>query len=136
MFNVSSRGYYGLLALYELALHHGKAPLRAHTICDAHGTPQRYVEQLLLTLRKAGFVRSYRGRVGGYSLAVPPSAVKIADVLRVLEGELALGQNGKAGALDFFWRRLERGIQEVMVMTLEDLVLEKQRQDNEVNYTI
>lgn len=136
MFSVSSKGYYGLLALYELALHHEQSPVQARTICEAHGTPQRYVEQLLLIMKKAGFVRSYRGRVGGYALAVPPSSIRIADVLRVLEGELALGEDGKAGALDFFWHRVERGIQDVMAMSLEDLVMEKQRQDHEVNYTI
>ena len=136
VFSVSSRGYYGLLALYELGRHHGTAPIQARTICDAHGTPQRYVEQLLLILKKAGFVQSYRGREGGYSLALPPSGIKISDVLRILEGELALGHNGKAGALDFFWNRVERGIQDVVSITLEDLVLDKQRQDREVNYSI
>ena len=136
MFSVSSRGYYGLLALYELARRREGTPVQARAICEAHGIPQRYVEQLLLALKKAGFVQSYRGRDGGYALALPPSSIRIADVLRVLEGDLALGQDGKAGELDFFWNRVERGIQDVTSMSLEDLVLEKQRQDREVNYNI
>lgn len=136
MFSVSSKGYYGLLALYELARHHGTGPVQARSICDAHGIPQRYVEQLLLILKKAGFVKSFRGREGGYELGMSPSSVHVADVLKCLEGELTLGQDGKAGALDFFWNRVERGIQDVVQASLEDLVLEKQRQDREVNFSI
>ena len=136
MFSVSAKSYYGLLALYELGRSHPGPPIQAKGICSAHGIPQRYVEQLLLMLKKAGFVKSYRGRDGGYALALAPGAIRVVDVLKCLEGEMSLADRGRAGELDFFWNRVEREIQEVVAISLEDLLLEKQRRDRKVDYNI
>jgi Rrf2 family cysteine metabolism transcriptional repressor len=136
VFSVSAKSYYGLLALYELARGYTGAPLQARSICAAHAIPQRYVEQLLLILKKAGFVKSFRGRDGGYALALPPASIRIADVLKCLEGEISLADRGKAGALDFFWNRVEREIHGVVTISLEDLVLEKERHERKVDFNI
>jgi Rrf2 family transcriptional regulator, cysteine metabolism repressor len=86
---ISTRGRYGINAIYELALNYGKAPVSIKTISDDLGIPLQYLEQLIIHLRKAGLVVSARGVAGGYSLSVPPEKLNISDVLIPLEKDLA-----------------------------------------------
>ena len=65
-------------------------PVQIAEIADAANIPKKFLEQILLELKKPGIVRSHRGRSGGYSLGRPAKDISFADVLRVTDGPLAL----------------------------------------------
>lgn len=79
-----------MAALYELALHYGEGAVSLRSIADHQGISEHYLEQLMATLRNAGFVRSVRGAQGGYMLAREPQKVTIGEVVTVMEGPIAL----------------------------------------------
>ncbi|MEX2238949.1 MAG: Rrf2 family transcriptional regulator [Dehalococcoidia bacterium] len=86
---ISTKGDYGLRALIELAHHFGEGPVQSGHIAAAQGIPVAYLDQLLTTLRRSGFVRSVRGPQGGHALSRDPGDVKLSEVLTALEGSLA-----------------------------------------------
>ena len=86
---LSSKGEYASRAMLELSLRYGKGPLRISAISRAQNIPERFLEQILLLLKRAGYLKSKKGPNGGYCLAKPPSAINVAEIIRVLEGPLA-----------------------------------------------
>jgi Rrf2 family protein len=85
----TKKGKYGLKALLHLgALPPGRSALSME-IAAAHALPQKFLEAILLELRNAGFVRSRKGKGGGYVLALSPAEIRIGEVVRALEGPLA-----------------------------------------------
>ena len=86
---VSTKGDYGVRALVELAHHYGEGPVQSATIASRQEVPEPYLDQLLTTLRRAGFIRSVRGPQGGHALIREPDDVKLSDVMEALEGSLA-----------------------------------------------
>jgi len=83
---ISSKGRYGLRALCELATSAQEEPLSIATIAGAQGLSERYLEQLMAKLKKAGIVESTRGAGGGYRIAKPLEDISVGDILRSLEG--------------------------------------------------
>jgi Rrf2 family protein len=99
----TKKGKYGLKALLHLAaLPPGTSALSSE-IAVAHGLPAKFLEAILLELKNAGFVRSKKGKGGGYTLAIAASDVRIGEVVRALEGPLA----PIACASHNFYRRCE-----------------------------
>ena len=93
---VSTRGDYASRALLSLALHgesHG--PTTVRDIAERTGLPQPYLEQILLALKGAGLVRSKRGVGGGYILARNPDEIHLAEIIRAVDGPIALGDFGE-----------------------------------------
>ncbi|SHK08599.1 RrF2 family transcriptional regulator [Desulforamulus aeronauticus] len=88
---LSTKGHYGLKAMFDLAMHYGSEPLPIplKVIAERQGISEHYLEQLIAVLRKIGLVKSIRGAQGGYILARPPSQIKVGDVIRALEGPIA-----------------------------------------------
>lgn len=86
---ISTKGDYGLRALIELAHHYGEGPLQSSQIAAQQDIPVAYLDQLLTTLRRSGFIRSVRGPQGGHALAKDPDDLKLSEVLTTLEGSLA-----------------------------------------------
>ncbi len=87
---LSQKGRYALHALIVLAEHDGEEPMMIADIADEAGVPRKFLEQILLELRKRGILRSQRGRNGGYQLAKAPKDISFADIIRVTDGPLAL----------------------------------------------
>lgn len=85
---LSTKGRYGLRAYIELAKRSEEGPVSTASISASQEISERYLEQLMSKLKKAGLVRSIRGAGGGYVLAKSPSEVSVGDVLRALEGSL------------------------------------------------
>ncbi|NEP01842.1 MAG: Rrf2 family transcriptional regulator [Symploca sp. SIO2E9] len=84
---LSCKTEYALLALLELAAHYKEGRLlQIRQIAEMQNIPDRYLEQLLATLRRCGLVRSQRGAKGGYLLAREPSTISLLDVIWCLEG--------------------------------------------------
>jgi Rrf2 family protein len=86
---ISAKVDYAVRALCELAAHQSDVPLKAEQIATGQDIPLSFLENILVDLRRAGFVRSLRGQVGGYRMAKPASEITIADVIRAVEGPLA-----------------------------------------------
>ena len=85
---VSTKGEYGVRALFDLAQHYGEGLIQSHDIAERQGISENYLNQLLIGLRKAGLLTSVRGPQGGHQLARPPQAISLLDALLVLEGPL------------------------------------------------
>lgn len=77
---------YGLRAMIDLAARYGKGPTPSAAIARRQLIPEHFLDQTLITLRRAGLVKSQRGPQGGHSLAKPPAKITMLDVLRALEG--------------------------------------------------
>ena len=86
---VSTKGRYGLRALLDIALHQDEGPLSIQSIAEHQGLPERYLEQLMVPLRKAGLVSSVRGPQGGYVLGRNPKDITVGNIVRALEGPVA-----------------------------------------------
>jgi Rrf2 family protein len=85
---VSAKTEYACLAMLELAAHWGSGePVRIRAIADEHGIPSRFLVQILLQLKGAGFVASTRGASGGYQLVKPPEEISLGEVMAVIEGQ-------------------------------------------------
>lgn len=140
---ISSRGEYGVRALFDLALHYGEGPVALKTVAERQGISEHYLEQLMGALRKAGLVNSVRGAQGGYELAAPPARIRIGDIIGALEGRFSAsferdGATARGGAspaeqveryaLERLWERLAGEINRVLdATTLEDLRLEAEK---------
>ena len=85
---ISTKGDYATRALQDLALHYDQGPIAIEKIASRQGLPVRYLEQLLLTLKRAGFLLSKRGVNGGYTLAKPPARITLGDILRTVDGPI------------------------------------------------
>ena len=84
---LSAKAEYACLAMLELALrHHQPEPARLVDIAGPNGIPERFLVQILLQLKGAGFVTSVRGASGGYRLAMEPHEISIWDVVQSVEG--------------------------------------------------
>lgn len=86
---LSTKGRYGVSAVYDLTLHYGEGPIAVRTIAKRQNISENYLEQLMGPLRKAGFVKSIRGAQGGYVLGRTPAEISVGEVVRVMEGEFA-----------------------------------------------
>jgi Rrf2 family protein len=87
---LSQKGRYALHALIVLAQHGGGEPMMIADIAEEANVPRKFLEQILLELRKRGILRSQRGRQGGYLLGKPAKEISFADIIRVTDGPLAL----------------------------------------------
>ncbi|MEA4927378.1 MAG: Rrf2 family transcriptional regulator [Candidatus Limiplasma sp.] len=88
---LSTRGKYGLYAMYYLAEHKDEGPQSLQSIAST-GVPKQYLEQLLGNLRRSGLIHSVRGAQGGYQIARPPGEITILDVIDAMEGPLELSE--------------------------------------------
>lgn len=120
---LSARVDYALRAAAELAAA-GEGPRTVGELAKEQDMPPKYLENILLQMRRAGLVRGQRGPEGGYVLARPASEISLADVIRAVDGPLAnvrgerpehVGYRGAAEALQEVWialRASERSILE------------------------
>ncbi len=137
MFTLSAKGTYGLTALLELGLNRNKGSVQIRDIAERHGIPQHYLEQILVVLKKAGFVESFRGAQGGYALAKDPDSISVLEVLSRLEGRLEVAaESRRGGALGFFWDEIERQLYQTLDRSLGDLMREKSSRERQIDYVI
>lgn len=85
---LSTKGRYGLMAMFELALEYGNGPIPLRSIAEKQGLSDNYLEQLFSVLRRDQLINSVRGAQGGYMLSRPPKEITAGDILRSLEGEI------------------------------------------------
>jgi Rrf2 family cysteine metabolism transcriptional repressor len=83
---ISAKGEYAIKAVLDLAVNHGRGLIPIQEIAQRQHIPQRYLEQVLVALKRAGFLASRRGAAGGYHLTRAPEDLSVGDVLRAVEG--------------------------------------------------
>jgi len=87
---LSKRTKYGIKALTFIARQEEDAPVQTSTVSACENISHKFLESILLTLRKAGFLGSKKGKGGGYYLLKDASDIRMIDVIRVLEGPIAM----------------------------------------------
>ena len=130
---ISSKGRYALRLMLDIAQHDNGTPIRIKDISMRQEISDKYLEQIISILNKAGYVRSIRGPQGGYLLTRLPEEYTVGMILRLTEGSMApvdcvdeeLGNCPKMTecATSVVWKRLNDAISDVIDnITLQDLV--------------
>ncbi len=136
---ISTKGEYGIRALLELSKRYGEGYIQSTEIASARGIPENYLYQLLITLRKAGIIRSRRGPQGGHMLARTPGAISLADAVIALEGPLAPTACVQEDVVDDcpysavcavrgVWERVTQATQEILETTTFEYLVERERE--------
>ena len=113
---ISAKCEYACRAVLELSLQfRGNAPVQIQTIADNQNIPEKYLVQILLQLKGAGFVTSIRGKEGGYYLAKPPNKITLGEIIREVDGPLlslssADDSTESARILKGIWQNVESSI--------------------------
>jgi Rrf2 family transcriptional regulator, cysteine metabolism repressor len=137
---LSTRGRYGLRAMLDIAQHYHDGLVMVKDVAARQQISERYLEQLCLTLKTAGLVKSTRGARGGFTLARPPDKIKLIDIIQVCEGPLALvncindasvcSRSSQCAARDV-WSELQSAMDKILSSkTLQDMI-ESQAQKEE-----
>jgi len=144
---ISTKGRYGARAALELALKYGTGPVMVREIAEKQGISERYLEQILNTLRTSNLVNSTRGAKGGYELAKTPGDITLGDIVRALEGPLDIVSctgdadciNELTCATQTVWRDVKNAIEGILDnVTLQDIADRhcKLKQHNIIEYII
>lgn len=86
--HITYKGDYALKTILELAVHYGSGPVTIHDLARRADIPIKFLEQILLDLKRGGFVQSKRGKIGGYLLARRPAQIKLGEVIRFIDGPI------------------------------------------------
>lgn len=117
----------------ELARQDPSVPLQSREIAARQNIPQPYLDQLLVSLRRAGLVKSVRGAGGGYLLAAPAETLTVADALRPLSSELfstrwQADASGEPSVTHVFHKALTAAVETLAAVHISDLVEEQDAQ--------
>lgn len=105
---ISAKAAYACLALLDLALQQERLePIRVSDIAKNNEIPERFLVQILLQLKGAGYVQSTRGASGGYRLSADPAAINLWDVIQLVDGPTALGTMEAMGKKGGNWKLLQ-----------------------------
>lgn len=139
---ISTKGRYALRLMLDLALNSGDIPVPIKDIAVRQGVSDKYLEQIISSLNKAGYVKSIRGPQGGYKLSKTPADYTVGMILRLTEGSLApvacledevnqCVRQESCATLEL-WNRLDVAIKGVVdQITLADLVTWQKEKTNE-----
>ncbi|MCD6234905.1 MAG: Rrf2 family transcriptional regulator [Candidatus Neomarinimicrobiota bacterium] len=86
---LSAKSEYAILALIDLAERESGGLHHIEDIARRKNIPRKFLEQILLILKRAGYVRSKRGAEGGYRIGKNPSEISLAEIIRLMDGALA-----------------------------------------------
>ncbi len=140
---ISTKGRYGLRAVLDIALNEHLGPVTIHSIAKRQEISERYLEQLLISLKQNGLIKSIRGFQGGYILNKEPQGITVADIVTALEGPILLvecvndAKPGSCSRVEFcvtrkVWQDLQSSITELLSSySLEDLLIETKKNQEE-----
>lgn len=139
MLRLSTKGQYGVRAMYEIARGYPDSPVKISEISERQDVSVHYLEQILNRLRRSGLLKSVKGPGGGYLLSRAPDEISISDILLELEGPLAITSclNPEEGCVrvevcvtHLLWKALGRQIEEFLKsVTLGDLLKGRSLED-------
>lgn len=134
---ISTKGVYGLTAMYELSKHEADTPMQIKEISSNANIPQNYLEQLLSKLRRAGLVKSIRGAKGGYVLAFLPKEIKVVDILVALEGDIkVVDMKAKNPILNIFFDESKEQVKKIFDLNLSNLDDYQDKYNEFLHYSI
>jgi len=134
---ISTKGVYGLAAMYELSKHKDDTPMQIKDISSKTSVPQNYLEQLLNKLRKANLVKSIRGARGGYLLAKSPDEIKVLDILVALEDDIKIvDSKAKDPMLNLLFEESKSSIKDIFGIELSKLDEYQSKYNNFLHYNI
>lgn len=134
---ISTKGAYGLSAMYELSKHSSSNPMQIKNISANANIPQNYLEQLLAKLRHANLVSSTRGARGGFILAKKPDEIKIVDILIALEGDIKVTDlKFDNPILNMFFDESKNSIKKIFDIKLSKLEEYQGKIDEVLNFVI
>lgn len=144
---ITYKSDYALKAILDLALHYNKELVTSQDLAKRIDAPLKFLEQVLLELRKAGFIESKRGNIGGYLLAKSPSKITVGEVLRVIDGPiepincLKQGYSNCKGITNCvfkkLWHKVSFAISDIVdKVTFEELVSEVNSGNQVLAYSI
>lgn len=134
---VSTKGVYGLTAMYELSKHKDDSPMQIKDISANANIPQNYLEQLLSKLRRADLVKSVRGARGGYILAKSADEIKIVDILIALEDDIKIvDAKTDNPILNIFFEESKNLTKKIFDITLSSLDEYQDRYNEFLHYSI
>ena len=87
---LSTRSRYGTRMMLDLAQHYGESPVQIGEIARRQDISVKYLEQLIIPLKKANYIKSVRGPKGGHVLAKPPEEITVGEIVELLEGGINL----------------------------------------------
>lgn len=138
MLRLSTKGQYGVRAMYELARNYDKGPLTIREIASRQDVSISYLEQLLNKLRKSKLIKSQKGPGGGYVINKKPEDISVGMILNSLEGPVAIAQcldptakgckrvDGCVARL--LWKSLGEKIEDFLnTINLNDLLMEESK---------
>jgi Rrf2 family protein len=132
---ITYKGDYALKAVLDLAMHDKGELITIHAIAKRIDAPVKFLEQVLLELKKGGFVESRRGKVGGYLLSRPPAKITVGEVVRFIDGPIepiACAKESYSNCGDIYkcsfkkiWQKVYRVTSDIIDnVTFENLVSE------------
>lgn len=144
---ISTKGRYALRVLLDLALNNTGECIKVKDIAARQGISEKYLEQIIAVLNKAGYVKSVRGAQGGYKLARAPGEYTVGMILRLTEGSMAPVACLDEGADECercdtcetlqVWKELYAAINQVIDnVTVADLVERRRRRMENLDYSI
>jgi Rrf2 family iron-sulfur cluster assembly transcriptional regulator len=87
---LSTKSRYGTRLMLDMAQHYQEGPIQLASVAQRQGISVKYLEQIIIPLKKAGYIRSVRGPKGGHVLAKPPAEITIGEIVAVLENGVTL----------------------------------------------
>lgn len=144
---ITHKGDYALKTILDLALHYDSGLITIHKLAKQADIPIKFLEQVLLDLKRGGFVDSRRGKVGGYLLAKAPSKIKVGEIIRFIDGPLepiACVEKKYSGCNDIYkcvfrkiWQEVTEATSKIVDnITVEDLVNQVKRTQKTLAYSI
>ena len=129
---LSTKGRYGLRAMVDLAVTCEEGPVPIQAIAKRQDLSEKYLEQLLSSLKKAGLVETVRGAQGGYTLSREPALITVNEVIVALEGDLSIVDCQREGvdcresgtcATKKVWKRISAAVTDALEsITLQDML--------------
>ena len=134
---ISTKGVYGLTAMYELSKHQEDSPMQIKEISANANIPQNYLEQLLSKLRRADLVKSIRGARGGYTLAKSPEEIKVVDILIALEDDIKIiDSKSENPILNIFFDESKNSMKKIFDIKLSKLDEYQEKYNEVLHYSI
>lgn len=141
------KGDYALKAVLDLALHYDKELVTSHDMAKRIDAPAKFLEQVLLDLKKGRFVESRRGNIGGYLLSKPPAKITVGDVVRYIDGPIepiSCVKEKYSNCVDIkkcvfkeIWQKVYKSTSEIIDnVTFEDLVTQVINRKQVLAYSI
>ena len=144
---ISTKGRYAVRVMLDLAIHNTGECIKVKEIASRQGLSEKYLEQIIAVLNKAGYVNSVRGAQGGYRLSKNPEDYTVGMILRLTEGSMAPVACLEEGAEDCercdtcetleVWKELYAAVNQVIDgVTLADLLERRQKRLQNPDYSI